>query len=414
MDAIIQVTDDWGKAKDCKDEVFAVFFDFSKAFDLVDHEILLSKLEALLPEWLCAWLASYLSNRKQRVKVNDYETEWKEVVAGVIQGSVLGPILFILFIADINGYLPPGTNLKKYADDILAYLLGKRVPNYPQQIADGVEKWCQVNKMRLNEKKCKVIFIKNSTSESTPVVTLGNEALEIVNSYKYLGVDINDQLDWTQQWSRIQGKIAYIPYLLKQLKYDGFKENILVTIYRSCALSHIIYSSPVLISTSKAIKDEMERYQRRVLKIIGISETDALINYKIGTVEQLIEHTSISKMSRILRDPSHPLTNKLKRDVNRTTRATFQFELPVANTETYNNSVVLKCVRAIRDGQTNLYNPVTLKALAKKTKAVQRKGKIISGDRNKRDDHPKEKCDQCGKQFETAKGRKIHQSKMHK
>ncbi len=415
MDAIVQVINDWGQAKDCKDEVFAVFFDFSKAFDLVDHEILLSKLEALLPEWLCSWLASYLSNRKQRVKINDKETEWKEVVAGVIQGSVLGPILFILFISDINGYLPPGTNLKKYADDILAYLLGKRAPNYPQQIADGVEKWCQDNNMRLNEKKCKVIFIKNSASDSAPVTTLGGEALEIVNSYKYLGVDINDQLDWTQQWTRIQRKIVSIPYLLKQLRFDGFKEEILVTVYRSCALSHIVYSSPALISTSAAIKDEMERYQRRALRIIGISEETALKKYGIVTVEQLIEHSSITTMRRILNDPSHPLTNKLKRDTSRTTRSTFRFELPVAHTETYNNSVVLRCVRAIRDGQTNLYNPVTLKAMAKKIKAAQRKEKIISGNRAKHVDNTNSnKCDHCGKQFDSSRGLKIHQSKMHK
>ena len=115
--------------------------------------------------------------------------------------------------------------------------------------------------MRLNEKKCKLIFIKNSTSKSPHVVTLGDEPLEIVNSYKYLGVDINDELDWTQQWRRIQGKIAFVPYLLKQLKFDGFKEEIIVTLYRSYALSHIIYSSPALISTSMAVKDEIYLYQ---------------------------------------------------------------------------------------------------------------------------------------------------------
>ena len=87
--------------------------------------------------------------------MNGFETEWLKVEAGVIQGSVIGPILFILFIVDINDYLPQEADLEKYADDILSYLIGKFDCSLPQKIADGVLKWCIENKMRLNVKKCK-------------------------------------------------------------------------------------------------------------------------------------------------------------------------------------------------------------------------------------------------------------------
>ena len=114
---------------DIKEDILAIFFDFAKAFDLVQHRKMLEKFESkgYLPSWLISWLAAYLHNRKQRVVVGQIKTEWKPVEAGVIQGSVLGPILFLLFILDVNEYLPKETDLLKYADDILTYLLGKAI-----------------------------------------------------------------------------------------------------------------------------------------------------------------------------------------------------------------------------------------------------------------------------------------------
>ena len=189
VDAIIQVIDDWSLAKDNKKEIIAIFFDFAKAFDLVKHHILLKKLQKYLPEWLISWLAAYLTNRYQMVVTNNITTEWKKVEAGVIQGSVLGPILFLLFILDINEYIPKEANLKKYADDILAYIIGDKVhSNLPQEIADGISKWCEINQMRLNINKCKVMIMNNVKQVTKPAIIIENQTLEIVPIYKYLGM----------------------------------------------------------------------------------------------------------------------------------------------------------------------------------------------------------------------------------
>ena len=98
------------------------------------HDLLLKKLKNILPEWLISWLAAYLSDRYQRVKTGKTITEWLLVIQGVIQGSVIGPILFILYIYDINKYIPDEAQLKKYADDILAYLLDDYDRSLPQRI----------------------------------------------------------------------------------------------------------------------------------------------------------------------------------------------------------------------------------------------------------------------------------------
>ena len=163
----------------------------------MNHAALLDKLSKLLPSWLCSWIAAYLSNRRQRVIHNHTPTAWKNVLAGVIQGSVIGPILFLLFISDINAYIPIQANLHKYADDILAYITGNFDDSLPQAIANGVQKWCAADKMQLNVGKCKLLHI--GLSSSLPVVMLDNIVLEYVDSYKYLGVPLNARLDPSEQ-----------------------------------------------------------------------------------------------------------------------------------------------------------------------------------------------------------------------
>ena len=144
MDALIQVIEDWNKATDEGKTTHAVFFDFKKAFDLINHLILLLKLDKFLPKWLTAWIAQYLTGRKQRVKSSNQYSDWLGVEAGVIQGSVLGPILFIIFISDINSYIPPSIQLTKYADDLGTYNDYKDTKDDNTQLAiDGVEKWAK-------------------------------------------------------------------------------------------------------------------------------------------------------------------------------------------------------------------------------------------------------------------------------
>ena len=167
MDAIIKVVEDWSRAKDQQLPTTAIFFDFSKAFDLVDHEILLSKLSQLWPEWITSWIAAYLTNRTQRVKTGDIFSEWKPVEAGVIQGSILGPILFLIFILDINHHVPNGVELIKYADDLLTYVSSSTWQcELIQGAANGIENWCQINK------KCLEMVMSNGHLDPCPPTTL--------------------------------------------------------------------------------------------------------------------------------------------------------------------------------------------------------------------------------------------------
>ncbi|CAF1026778.1 unnamed protein product [Brachionus calyciflorus] len=109
--------------------------------------------------------------------------EWKDVYGGVIQGSVLGPTFFILFISDINDYIPEEAELEKFADDILSYLLGKSSSFLTEEIINGVNRWCKDNKMRLNPIKCKVIFTPVKDNLSPPKLQLDGNEIETVSSF---------------------------------------------------------------------------------------------------------------------------------------------------------------------------------------------------------------------------------------
>ena len=393
MDAILQVIEDWSQASDQHKQLLAIFFDFEKAFDLVDHALLLAKLSKYLPAWLISWLASYLAERQQRVKTNGFETEWLRVEAGVIQGSVIGPILFILFIVDINDYLPQKAELEKYADDILSYLIGKFNCSLPQKIADGISKWCDENKMKLNVKKCKFI-----TSNYTPAqpISINGEPLEEVSSYKYLGIELNNKLNWDQQWTRVKSITSSVPFLIKRLKQQGWPESILITIYRSHALSHFIYSAPTLSSASLGAKHEMDLFQKRILRIINISSSRAETKYRVGTISSIIDDTCTKKLLKILSDPTHSITSKLTQN-KRATNINRRYRTNIAKSEAYSNSFVQKYLRRLRDGSDNLYQP---RNLCNYNTTVS-KTKRAPGDKTplKQIKRPKNQCPSCGIHF---------------
>jgi len=130
--------------------------------------------------------------------------------------------------------------------------------------------------MRLNTKKCKILHIPGKVTETAPVITLNGEVLKEVSTYKYLGINLNNNLVWDEQCSQVYSLISDFPYLAKQLKRCGFKLNILVSAYKSLVLSHFNYSSTVLVATSASTKQEMSNFQNRILRILNITSEQAL------------------------------------------------------------------------------------------------------------------------------------------
>ncbi len=123
----------------------------------------------------------------KKTKSGMQHSTWLNVIAGVIQGIVLGPAMFLLFISDMNEYLPTTAELIKYADDLLTYCIFNIFnDDNTQQIVDSIQEWAKQNKMRLNIDKTKHMIINQTTAGPTNI-TINNSNLEQVENYKYLG-----------------------------------------------------------------------------------------------------------------------------------------------------------------------------------------------------------------------------------
>ena len=171
----------------------AVFLDFAKAFDSVPHERLLLKLDHMgVRGELFRWMKAFLSNRQQRVLCNGCPSTWSRVVSGVPQGSILGPLLFLIYVNDIGDNLTSHSRL--FADDCVIYreISESSGCSTMQEDLVRVYEWTQKWQLALNLSKCKAIIC--ISNKRRPAYRLNNVAVEWVDTFKYLGVRIHPKL----------------------------------------------------------------------------------------------------------------------------------------------------------------------------------------------------------------------------
>ena len=189
MHTFASATDGTGAA------VKIVLLDYRKAFDLIDHQILVDKILSLrMPRGVACWVCDFLSNRFQRVKLsNDCFSEWGAVPSGVPQGTKLGPWLFHSMINDLN---PPDAHSWKYVDDTnLAEVVQRSGQSHMQKTVTDVEKWPIVNKLQLNADKChEMIIVFTKEKHQFDTITVNSQELELVSSPKVLGFTISNSL----------------------------------------------------------------------------------------------------------------------------------------------------------------------------------------------------------------------------
>ena len=251
--------------------VRVVLFDFKKAFDLIDHWILLDKLKEYdLPGWTFQWIADFLTDRKQRVKLSQgCISEWEKVPAGVLQGTKLGPWLFVVMINDLN---LESVDLWKYVDDTtIAETVQKNNTSNIQVAVNKLVQKTQTDRFQLNEAKCKELRVSFARPHNNgfPPIVINNNSIEVVTCAKMLGLTISSDLKWNTHVHEVIRKVASRLYLLRQLKRANADPAELLCFYVTCVRPVTEYACQVFHNSLPTyLSDDLEKLQKRALQII--------------------------------------------------------------------------------------------------------------------------------------------------
>ena len=244
------------------------------AFDTVEHSILLRKLAARgVDEKSVGWFTSYLSNRSQRTSVGNFTSTPSYVSIGVPQGSVLGPLLFLIYINDLPDILQ-NTKSSLFADDTVVYTTAPSA-DHPavalNQDLNNVRNWLVDNRLTLNIGKSKYMLIggnKRVTDFGNVALSIEGKGLEKVSNYKYLGVIIGENLSWTDHVESVARKVSQRIGVLRRIKHllpRAQRE----TVYNSMMLPLFDYADIVWGDRdNKVLMKSLQILQNKVAKVI--------------------------------------------------------------------------------------------------------------------------------------------------
>jgi ribonucleases P/MRP protein subunit RPP40 len=256
-----------------KKQTSCLFIDIKKAFDCLNFHKLLKKLHFFgFREKALNLLKSYLTNRKQFVSLDNVDSQLLDITSGAAQGSVLGPILFLIYINDMLNLNLHG-ELRLFADDAAIVYSASNSESLEKQMKSDLENlFSFLNSLDLSMSTEKTKFIIfNKHHKSFDHIILKGEKVERVSEFKYLGIWIDQKLSWNKHVNEICSKISPFIGLISRIRYFTSKKN-LMDIYYSFIHSRLTYCLPVWCSTNKNNLQKLQVKQNKVLKFINFKK----------------------------------------------------------------------------------------------------------------------------------------------
>ena len=281
--ALINLLEDWRTQLDNKKVVGTILCDLSKAFDTLSHDLMIAKLNAYgIGHSSLKFIDNYLTNRKQRCKVGSSYSSWENITSGVPQGSVLGPLLFNIFINDIFFFIKESSTIN-FADDNTIYAYGDSIDEVKFKLENDIENalhWFEINQMVANPNKFQLMFL--GTRKKTKLcLSIGDKTCVSSSSVTLLGVEIDWKLNFNQHVKNISNKANNKTKSLSRLrnKLDTTQK---LSLYHSYILSAFGYCPLIWMFYGKSYNEGIDRVQRKALRIIYNdynSDYDTLLKY---------------------------------------------------------------------------------------------------------------------------------------
>lgn len=272
-------TTDIFNALECKCQVDSIYTDFAKAFDRVDHSLLINKLKIVgFSDGLLSWLKSFLSNRKQKVKIGSYTSSEINVSSGVPQGTHCAPLLFSLFVNDIGKYIK-NCSFLMFADDLKLY----RKISSPEDIimlqndVNNLYQWSVDNNLALNIDKCSCIsFSKNLQTQN--IYTLNTVPLKYVTSIKDLGVIFDEKVTFREHIDSVSIKTSkLLGFVLRNCSLlSSFS---ILNIYKSLVRPNIEYASIIWSPLYQIHIQRLERVQNKFLRYYAYKNNTQILDH---------------------------------------------------------------------------------------------------------------------------------------
>ena len=280
--ALINITEKIRSALDNNKVASGIFVDLQKAFDTVNHEILLSKLEYYgFRGIINDWFRSYLQERKQKVCINGFESEIKTIHHGVPQGSVLGPILFLLYINDLHKcitfsetfHFADDTNFLNISNDY------KTLQNNVNRDLLALHEWLLANKISLNKDKTELIYFHKVRSKvpNDLKIKMNGKRLFHSNKIKYLGVYIDETLIGKEHSDELSKKLSRANGILAKARHFVPLSH-LKSIYHATFSSNVFYGAQIWGQSSKTVIEKISVLQRKAVRILTFSDFQAHSN----------------------------------------------------------------------------------------------------------------------------------------
>ena len=319
-DALLWAIDDWTAILDNKSNaaVQVLFKDFSKAFDLMQPSLLLDTLKSMeVSDEVRDLCQSFMSDREQCVVLNGKRSTYAQKTVGVPQGTISGPLFWIAFV---NSYSITNGQAIKYADDISCYrCITKRSLNETNEtIKEWTEYgigWCESNGMRLNLAKTKAMNIALRKPVTTEVCVVKNTPIEEVSSFKFLGLYVDNQLNFKTHVDITVKKCRARLFGLLKLKRLGVDCDRLRSFYLANIRSVLAYAAPAFISIlAKCDVEKLESVQRHATRIM-MPELDSYSErreqLRIPSVRSHLFDTAVAHHRSVADNPNHVLHSKL-------------------------------------------------------------------------------------------------------